>query len=164
LPLLHFGLGVAMYQIYNRNENKTELENAEKELQKAKRLIKEQKLEDHLSQQLNEINELLQILNPSLRNYPDILFSSMISFFERINKKPAQQTYNLNNAKFGGGFAGDGGTQTGGTFHEGSSKQNLQAHPQTPVYNDIICTQCDHPNLNNSKFCIKCGTKLASST
>ncbi len=34
-------------------------------------------------------------------------------------------TYNLDRAKFGGGFAGTGGTQTGGTFYDYSSNQNL---------------------------------------
>jgi uncharacterized protein YjbI with pentapeptide repeats len=33
--------------------------------------------------------------------------------------------YNLNNAKFGGGFAAEGGIQTGGTFNDFSSNQNL---------------------------------------
>ncbi|MBD2778670.1 COR domain-containing protein [Iningainema tapete] len=34
-------------------------------------------------------------------------------------------TYNLNQPKFGGGFAGTGGTQTGGTLYDNSSNQNL---------------------------------------
>ncbi|MEC4814754.1 MAG: effector-associated domain EAD1-containing protein [Scytonema sp. PMC 1069.18] len=33
--------------------------------------------------------------------------------------------YNFSNAKFGGGFAGTGGTQTGGTFYDYSSNQNF---------------------------------------
>lgn len=34
-------------------------------------------------------------------------------------------SYSLSQAKFGGGFAGTGGTQTGGTLNDYSSKQNL---------------------------------------
>jgi hypothetical protein len=36
-------------------------------------------------------------------------------------EKPTNSTYNLPNAKFGGGFAGTGGTQTGGVFNDYSS-------------------------------------------
>jgi uncharacterized protein YjbI with pentapeptide repeats len=38
--------------------------------------------------------------------------------------------YNLNNAKFGGGFAAEGGTQTGGTFNDYSTQQDLAAAAQ----------------------------------
>ncbi len=42
-----------------------------------------------------------------------------------MSEKPDNSTYNLNQAKFGGGFAGTGGTQTGGIFYDYSSSQNL---------------------------------------
>lgn len=44
----------------------------------------------------------------------------------RVEKRPAStSTYNFNNAKFGGGFAGTQGTQTGGTLNDYSSNSNL---------------------------------------
>jgi hypothetical protein len=43
----------------------------------------------------------------------------------RYNDPQQKSTYNFNNAKFGGGFAGTGGTQLGGTFYDYSSNQNL---------------------------------------
>lgn len=44
--------------------------------------------------------------------------------------------YNLSNAKFGGGFAGDEGTQIGGTFNDYSSTDAL--HNNTPVKTILI--------------------------
>ncbi len=86
-------------------------------------------------------------------------------------------TYNLNHAKFGGGFAGNEGTQSNGTLNEFSSNQNpdekqlnteelqkIQAPPKTPLSNHLVCTICSRPNPNTSKFCIKCGLKLISFT
>jgi uncharacterized protein YjbI with pentapeptide repeats len=40
-------------------------------------------------------------------------------------EKPTNSTYNLPNAKFGGGFAGTAGTQSGGTLYDYSSNQDL---------------------------------------
>ncbi|MCC5667815.1 pentapeptide repeat-containing protein [Nostoc sp. CHAB 5784] len=47
-----------------------------------------------------------------------------LSSNEVINM-PNNSEYNFNNAKFGGGFAGTGGTQIGGTFYDYSLNQNL---------------------------------------
>ncbi|MBD2778647.1 CHAT domain-containing protein [Iningainema tapete] len=44
--------------------------------------------------------------------------------------------YNLSNAKFGGGFAGDGGTQIGGTFNDYSLTDAV--HTNTPVKTILI--------------------------
>ena len=83
---------------------------------------------------------------------------------DTMSKHSDNSSYNLSQAKFGGGFAGTGGTQTGGTFHEDSSNQNLQAQPQTLVSNHIGCTQCGRQNPNTFNFCTKCGSKLALPT
>jgi uncharacterized protein YjbI with pentapeptide repeats len=42
-----------------------------------------------------------------------------------MSDKTGDSTYNFNNPKFGGGFAGTGGSQTGGTYYDYSSNQNL---------------------------------------
>lgn len=42
-----------------------------------------------------------------------------------VSDNSASSTYNLSQAKFGGGFAGTGGTQTGGTLNDYSSTPNL---------------------------------------
>ena len=44
--------------------------------------------------------------------------------------------YNLSNAKFGGGFVGDGGTQIGGVFNDRSSTDAV--HTNTPVKTILI--------------------------
>lgn len=42
-----------------------------------------------------------------------------------MSDKQGDSTYNLGNAKFGGGFSGTGGFQSGGTLYDYSSNQNL---------------------------------------
>ena len=72
-------------------------------------------------------------------------------------------TYNLNQAKFGGGFAGTGGTQYDGTLNDYSSDNNSSNNNmemQKPNSNSIICRKCNHMNSNDSKYCTKCGAKL----
>ena len=72
-------------------------------------------------------------------------------------------TYNLEQAKFGGGFAGTGGNQSGGTLNDYSSDNNSSnnnVQMQTPNSNGIVCRECNYINSNNSKFCTKCGAKL----
>lgn len=72
-------------------------------------------------------------------------------------------TYNLEQAKFGGGFAGTGGTQYNGTLNDystdnNSSSNNMQM--QNRNSNIIVCRKCNHTNPNDSNFCTKCGAKL----
>lgn len=43
----------------------------------------------------------------------------------KIMNESSTSSYNLSHAKFGGGFAGTGGTQTGGTLNDYSSTPNL---------------------------------------
>jgi hypothetical protein len=52
----------------------------------------------------------------------EIAFRTVTKGLEAVAETPK---YNLNNAKFGGGFAAEGGIQTGGTFYDFSSNQNL---------------------------------------
>lgn len=42
-----------------------------------------------------------------------------------MSEKSETSSYTFNNTKFGGGFAGTGGTQTGGTLNDYSSNPNL---------------------------------------
>lgn len=44
---------------------------------------------------------------------------------DTVSDNSSNSNYNLNNAKFGGGFAGTGGTQSGGAFYDYSSNRNL---------------------------------------
>lgn len=69
------------------------------------------------------LSELIEIKHKS----PELLISNLPNFTANQNQGDtmSENTYNLNQAKFGGGFAGTGGTQTGGTFNDYSSKQKL---------------------------------------
>lgn len=44
---------------------------------------------------------------------------------DTVSDNSSNSTYNLNHAKLGGGFAGTGGTQSGGTFYDYSSNPSL---------------------------------------
>ncbi len=64
--------------------------------------------------------------------------------------------YNMNQAKFGGGFAAQG-TQTGGNLGDNSTN-NTESQQASLVL--IICQKCGHRNPHHFKFCTKCGTEL----
>jgi hypothetical protein len=53
---------------------------------------------------------------------------------DTMSTKQDDSTYDLSNAKFGGGFAGTGGTQSGGTFNDYSSNND------TPEINTVVKT------------------------
>ncbi|MEC4814757.1 MAG: CHAT domain-containing protein [Scytonema sp. PMC 1069.18] len=55
--------------------------------------------------------------------------------------------YNLSNAKFGGGFAGDGGTQIGGTFNDYSS---ADAATKTNTFVKTILILAANPKTTSS--------------
>ncbi|MGB3652514.1 MAG: pentapeptide repeat-containing protein [Rivularia sp. (in: cyanobacteria)] len=65
--------------------------------------------------------------------------------------------YNLDRAKFGGGFAGTGGSQTSGNLGDRSTN-NIESGQS--VLNRIVCRKCNYENLNSPKFCTQCGTRL----
>ncbi|MBV8887567.1 MAG: pentapeptide repeat-containing protein [Chroococcidiopsidaceae cyanobacterium CP_BM_RX_35] len=56
---------------------------------------------------------------------PSIHAETYHSQGDTMSEKSETSSYNLSQAKFGGGFAGTGGTQTGGTLNDYSSSPNL---------------------------------------
>jgi len=65
--------------------------------------------------------------------------------------------YNLDRAKFGGGFAGTGGSQTSGNLGDYSTN-NIES-PQSNLVM-IVCRKCNYKNPDHFKFCCECGEKL----
>ena len=65
--------------------------------------------------------------------------------------------YNMNQAKFAGGFAGTGGSQLNGNLGDYSTN-NIESRQSSLVY--IVCRKCSHQNPHNFNFCTKCGEKL----
>ncbi|MEB3216728.1 MAG: pentapeptide repeat-containing protein [Nostocales cyanobacterium 94392] len=65
--------------------------------------------------------------------------------------------YNLDRAKFGGGFAGTGGSQSSGNLGDYSTN-NIQSQQSSLVM--IVCSKCSHKNPHHFKCCSECGMKL----
>jgi ribosomal protein L40E len=64
--------------------------------------------------------------------------------------------YNMNQAKFGGGFAAQG-NQTGGNLGDNSTN-NTESQQASLVL--IVCRKCGHRNPDRFKFCSECGERL----
>ncbi len=110
----------------------------------------------HYLDEISEKNKKIQLKDKEI----ELQQKQLASFENMVGTALGRphSTYNLNQAKFGGGFAGTGGNQSDGTLNDYSTDNNMQM--QTPNSNSITCTECNHINLNNSKFCTKCGATL----
>jgi CHAT domain-containing protein len=62
----------------------------------------------------------------------------------------SESKYNLGNAKFGGGFVGDCGTQIGGTFNDYSSKETNKTHNDSA--NTILILAANPKNTSHLRL------------
>ncbi|MBD2778648.1 pentapeptide repeat-containing protein [Iningainema tapete] len=125
--------------------------------------LAEQEIKILIAEKENQVYRLENMVLTALER-PNFYVETVQHQGDIVSQKSETSHYDLQESKFGGGFAGTGGNQTSGTFHENSSHQNLQQQPQTLIDNQIICANCKRPNPNTFNFCIKCGTKLTSLT
>jgi hypothetical protein len=100
---------------------KNKLEIADLELRQTRKLL--DFIRDNSQQRIESlevhVNKLHSIIEKGLQS-GDHVFGVIIKMAEQDKSK-----YNLSNAKFGGGFAGEGGFQVGGNLIDLSSARNL---------------------------------------
>jgi uncharacterized protein YjbI with pentapeptide repeats len=138
--------------------------------------LAEQDLKALISQKDSQIRRLENMIMTALER-PSFYAQTYHNQGNTMSDNSDNSTYNLNHAKFGGGFAGTQGTQSGGTFNENlnnknqgekelsySEPQTIQSQPKSPASNHLVCTNCSYKNPKYSKFCSKCGSQIASLT
>jgi uncharacterized protein YjbI with pentapeptide repeats len=77
-----------------------------------------------LAERDSQIRRLENMVMTALER-PSFYAESIHNQGDIVSEKSENSIYNLNRAKFGGGFAGTGGTQTGGILNDYSSNSNL---------------------------------------
>ena len=83
-----------------------------------------------LAEKDNRIQNLENMVVTALQR-PSFYSQTYNNQGDTMSERSDNSTYNLNQAKFGGGFAGDGGTQIGGTFNDYSTAPTAQPNPTT---------------------------------
>jgi len=115
VPMLHYNLGMLYLELYEKeNFLYTNAEEAAKEFKKCRSLIRGQNLEKEFKTVLDSINENLKLLNPDLKEYPDILRRAIT---DALFPKPAPQIQFINT---GSGIQNNN-TGAGNQFNNNSS-------------------------------------------
>jgi hypothetical protein len=101
-----------------------------------------------LSEKDNRIRSLENMVITALQR-PSFYAQTYQNQGDTMSEKSENSTYNLNNAKFGSGFAGTGGTQTGGTFYDYSSNPSL-AEAATEIQQILQRLEATNPTTTST--------------
>jgi hypothetical protein len=78
-----------------------------------------------VEERINEAEEIFNKNNKNIFQEIKIYIDKIQSFNMSNNSESEKSSFDLRQAKFGGGFAAEGGIQIGGSFLDASSQQNL---------------------------------------